>query len=342
MEKVLVIGPEYFKINNSIANAFEEKGYKTEVFDFSESYPVNIISKFTHGLLSKIGVKYYMGKYNTKVNEDIITTYDIFQPDIVIVVKGHKLFEDTLKHMSSSKLVLWMMDSVDRVPIIYNTIKFYDLVYVFEEKDIETLSERGIRSFHLPLALNAEIYKNSSDSSYKPIDIIFVGSLYQERIDILKKIIDVYPEKNIIIHGFFPSWKVNLKNISLRFSKYKKYFKIGSLTPFKVNDLYSKSKIVLNMHLNFSLSGCNLRFFEIAGTKSVQVVNKKNFIDKHFDMNQLEFSSYEELFDIIDNIFRGKIDTVAIADDVYRRVTTMHTYGNRINTILKQLKTEST
>lgn len=333
MEKVLLIGPDYFGINKSVADAFGEIGNKVKIYNFCEKYPVNSINKITHGLFSKFNINYFINQYDAKVNNEIINIYNDFLPDIVVIIKGHKIFKTTLNKMKNSKLVLWMMDSVERVPKIFETIESYDLVYVFEEKDVSYLIERGILATHLPLALDAKLYTYNPSSINKSYDITFIGSLYQERIDVLKGIIDKYPNKNINIKGFFPSWKVSLRNLRLRFGKYSKYFSIESVKEDKVSEIYSKSKIILNLHQNFSHSGTNLRFFEIAGTKSVQLVNRKSFISKNFSMEPLLFDSYDELYEVINNIFHNKIDENRITEQLYHEVIHNHTYLNRVKRI---------
>lgn len=336
MKKVLIVGPEYFGINESIADAFLEFGFETKVFNFSESYPVNYKTKITHGLFNKLGYSYFINKYNDKINKEIIDIYKSYSPDIVLIIKGHKIYQETLMTMKNSNLVLWMMDSVTRVQAIMNTIRLYDFVFVFEENDIEILNSKGIKSYYLPLALDKNRYWPIENTN-KEIDIIFVGSLYPERIKILKQIIKVFPDKKIVICGFFPSWLVNLKNLSLRLGKYRRYFNLRPVSPEEINVLYSKSKIVLNLHLNYSLSGCNLRFFEIAGTKNIQIVNRKTIIDKEFNMEPLVFDRYDEIFKIIEDVFKENIDVDSIIEDVYNKTINNHTYFNRVETILRHL-----
>jgi len=337
MEKILIIGPEYFGINESIADAFKGFGFETKVFNFSESYPVNYKTKITHGLFNKFGCSYFIDKYNDKINEEIIDIYKSYRPNIVLILKGHKVYKETLMIMEDSKLVLWMMDSVARVQVIMDTIKLYDFVFVFEEDDIEVLDSKGIKSYYLPLALDKNRYWPMINKNNKVIDIIFIGSLYPERINILKQIIEDFPNKKIVVYGFFPSWLVNLKNISLRFGKYKNYFNLKSVRPEEINVLYSNSRIILNLHLKNSLSGCNLRFFEIAGTKSIQIVNRKTIIDKEFNMEPLIFDSYDGLLKIINDVFYGNIDSKNIVENVYQETINNHTYASRVKTILKYL-----
>ncbi|WP_349408714.1 DUF3880 domain-containing protein [Pseudalkalibacillus sp. SCS-8] len=335
MNKVLLIGPEYFGINESVEKAFLDKGFKTTVINFSESYPVNYKTKITHGLLNKLGIGYFMKRYNDEINKDIVEIYRSLEPDIVIIIKGHKIYQETLNEMKNSKLILWMMDSVKRVNEIWGTINTYDYVFVFEEDDVSFLSSKGIKSYYLPLALDRNKYWPIKNR--KELDIVFIGSLYPERIKVLKEIIREFPQKNIVIYGKFPSWKIQLMNINLRIGKYRKYFNIKSVNPKDINVIYSKSKVILNLHLNFSLSGCNLRFFEIAGTKSLQIVNRKHLIDTYFNMEELVFDSYEDLIRIIKNVFDDNIETTSIIDKVYNEAIISHTYTNRIDVILNYL-----
>lgn len=337
VKKILLIGPDYFGINNSVADAFSELGNKVIKYNFCEKYPVNPINRVTHGLLSKFKINYFINKYDLQINNEIIKVYNDFLPDIVFIIKGHKVLESTLVHMNNSKLILWMMDSVERVPKVLETIDLYNLIYVFEEKDVNYLKNKGVLARHLPLALDNKLYNFNPDCVEKKYDITFIGSLYQERIDVLKEIIDRYPNKNIFIKGFFPSWKISLRNTDLRFGKYKKYFSIASVKEGDVSKIYSKSRVILNLHQKFAPSGTNLRFFEIAGTKSVQIVNNKSLISKNFDIEPLLFESYDELFLVIDDIFKGEIDMNAITEKLYHEVTRNHTFTNRAKKVLNDI-----
>lgn len=337
MNKILIVGPEYFEINNSVAYAFDRLGHEVRIFNFCETYPVTKLTRITHGLFSKLGFTKFVDEYDKKINSDLLDIYYKYKPNLVVIIKGHKIFKETLYQMREAKLILWMMDSIVRVPQIYNSINQYDRVFVFEEDDVDILRKRKISAIHLPLALDTNKYKPKQGNN-KIYDVAFVGSLYQERIDILKKIIDYFPKSNIIIYGFFPSWKVNLKNIFLGMSKYRKQFRIKPLPANEIESLYAKSKIILNLHMNFSLSGCNLRFFEIAGTKNTQIVNKKSLIIEGYGNDVLTFENYDELIKLIRKILNGEIDTAPINNSIYEKTLKDHTFENRVSKILEYIE----
>ena len=333
MEKVLIIGPDFFNINDSVGKAFSTLGYETMIYNFCENYPVRAMTKVTHGLLPKLGIKRFLVGYDDTVNQEISDIFRSFKPDIVLVIKGHKIYRETLEKMKSAKLLLWMMDSVNRVQATLDNIDLFDFVFVFNEDDVDILASKGIESFPLPLALDRNRYSPVNVTN-KDIDIIFIGALYPERIAILKQIIQTYPEKRILVCGPFTCWRHNLRNVGLRFGKNRRIFRVGTISSKDANLLYARSKIVLNIHNDFSLSGCNLRFFEIAGTRSVQIVNRKQIIMDEYNMEALLFDQYDDIVQIIDNIDKGIIDANRISSDVFEITANRHTFLQRVKTII--------
>lgn len=333
MEKVLIIGPDFFSINSSVGDAFSAFGYETLIYSFCENYPVNVMTKVTHGLFPKLGIRHFLIGYNDTVNREISDIFQSFKPDIVLIIKGHKIYQETLKAMRDAKLVLWMMDSVSRVQVTLDNIDLFDYVCVFNEDDVDILASKGIEAFSLPLALDSNRYRPINVTN-KDIDIIFIGALYPHRIKILKRIIQKYPDKNILVCGSFTYWQHNLRNVGLRFGKSRSRFRIGTISPKDANFFYARSKIVLNIHNDFSLSGCNLRFFEIAGTRSVQIVNRKRIITDEYNMEALLFDQYDDIIQIIDDIDKGVIDANRIASDVFEVTVNRHTFFERVKTII--------
>lgn len=336
MEKVLLVGPNYFGINESIESALEDLGYDVLTFNFFESYPKSMVNRITYGLMSKIGINNKIVEYDKKVNHDLIMEYNSFNPDYVIVIKGHKLTRETLIEMKASKLILWMMDSVQRVNNVTDTMDLYDSINVFEEDDVNYLGDRGIDAHLVPLALDQNKY--FPIDSKKEIDIIFIGSLYAERVSILKEIIDKFPDKKVLVYGFFPSWKLQLRHLFINCSRYRKSFVIKKVSAAEANLLYSKSRIILNLHLNFSLSGTNLRFYEVAGTNSIQLVNKKHYIEKEFEYEDLMFDSYEKLIEVIESIIDNDIKAKSIAYKAFDQTIKQHTFKERVKRILSVQK----
>lgn len=328
VNKVLIIGPKFFGINHSVGRGLMKAGCQIKIVEFEEIYPNSWTTKFTCGFLRKIGIQYFVHKYDDEVNRMIVDTFRQFKPDMVVVIKGHKVNSETLTAMKKAKLVLWMMDSICKVPDTLENVHLYDSIYVFDENDIAFLRNYDVVAEFLPLALDEKEYfpfKNREIIN----DIVFVGSLYNNRVGLIKELVESFPDKRIVAYGPFPSLKSLVQNYWLKFGRFRENFRIGYLSPQEINEIIAGSNIVINLHADDSLSGCNLRFFEVAGTGKIQVVNRKRFIETNFNMEQLLFDRVEEIGPIIEEVFEDSTQAEAIAESTYQLVVENHTYYDR-------------
>src|SRR5690606_15315194 len=183
---------------------------------------------------------------------------------------GNNVFPETLHEMKDVKKVLWMMDSIYRYPeSTLRHVSEYDERFMFEENDVIKLKQEGVQAHFLPMGVDTSNYYYI-DNKEKDIDLLFVGKLYDKRIELFTKMIKRFPSLNIQIYGNYTDWKKPSRYINYYFRGYDKYFKNQYVRPEMLNKLYSKSKIALNIHHARSQNGCNPRVFEILATKTFQ------------------------------------------------------------------------
>jgi len=339
MKKILIVGPLFYGYSKSVARAFEKHGFMVKIFDeWTEGAVDNFREKIIYNF-SKDKTAFFNKKYE-QFNKKIKKSYAAFKPDIVFIIRGAILTEETLLFMKSSRLVLWMMDSVFTVDNTLRNIALYDHVFLFEKEDIRPLKEQyNIEGHFLPLALDESVYF-PIPSDEKPIDILFVGNLYEKRVALFNKIIERFPGVNFKIYGIYFSKLRNLKRYLFR--KDKKYYTNSTIAPSVLNELYSKTKICLNIHHSQSVYGVNQRFFEVCGAGTLQVCDRHGFITDNFKNNEVViYDTDEELFeqirDILDNYDRY-LDKIDMA---YEQVTSQHTFDKRVKYILETINTDS-
>lgn len=333
MKKILIVGPLFYGYSRSIARAFEIKNFVVDVYD---SWKEGTIETFNEKIIYNLTndkAAFFDKKYE-KYNKEIRKRYSASKPDLVFIIRGAILTEETLLFMKASKLVLWMMDSVFTVPTTLRNIALYNHVFLFEKEDIPLLkAQYNIEGHFLPLALDESVYF-PQPSAEKPIDILFVGNLFQKRIDLLNSLIERFPEHNIKIYGHYFSKLRNLKRYLFR--KDKKQFTNSIVSPHALNKLYSSTKIGLNIHHSQSVYGVNQRFFEISGAGTLQVCDRHGFITDNFKNGEIFiYDSNEQLFEMISTIladyekYRGKIE------NAQNEVLNHHTFQKRIEYILQ-------
>lgn len=335
MKKVFVVGPLFYGYSRSVASAFEKEGFTVDVYDDWKEGTVETISeKLTHNV-TKNKEAFFTKKYE-KYDAKIKTQYSACKPDMVFIIRGAVLTRETLLFMKKSKLILWMMDSVFTVKSTLENIDLYDHVFLFEKEDISVLKEKNnVEAHFLPLALDEAVYF-PIPSAQKPIDILFVGNLYEKRKFLLNKVIKKFPEKNIKIYGDYFSKLRNIKRYLFR--KDKKYYTNSKVTPAELNQLYSKTKICLNIHHSQSVYGVNQRFFEVCGAKVLQVCDRHGFITDNFKNNEvLIYDTDQQLFDIINDVLSNYDSYKNKIDMAFTQVINHHTFQKRVQYILQTI-----
>jgi len=330
VKKVLVIGPDFFRYNESVGRAFSNLGFMVETISFGEIYtPINIKNKILYNLA--VNKQKFIHKNQVALNNQILNKYNIFNPDLVFIIKGNKVFDKTLKAMKKSIKVLWMMDSIYVYPESYSKLKYFNHLFMFEKTDVDRLAEEGIKAYFLPLALDEATYY-PFEKFLQDIDISFIGNIFPKRMEILQKLIEEFPDKNLKFYGryIYPS-----KNLfQFMFRKQRQYFSNRNVSPDEANQIYNRSKICINIHHNQSKFGVNQRFFEILGANTLQIVDNNPFILEYFTDNEIvTYSTVEELIELCKRYLDEP--PIKAIQKGHEKILKEHTFTKRIESILE-------
>lgn len=333
---VLIVGPNYFGYNESVEYAFKELGWATEIIDYYDAFPKNIKNFLYYSLSPRLKIDYFYQAYKKKINESILSFVTTKKPDLVLFIKGSYLEESTLKEINKkTKTVLWMMDSVFRFQDTYKLIRNFDYRFLFEETDVAKLTQENIESYFLPMAADSNNYY-PIPADQKDIDVLFVGKLYPNRLELFDRLVKRFPNLNIKIYGKYTSLKKPDSFLKYHFSGINKYYTNEFVTPKELNTLYSQSKIALNIHHSQSQAGCNPRVFEILAAKTFQLVDEIPYIKEHFKgQDMLEtYETEQELFDKIEYYLNHTGERERIAENGYHHIIENHTFLKRVEFIL--------
>lgn len=176
--------------------------------------------------------------------------------------------------------VSWLVDPADvDNPDNGNIYGFYDKAYFYEHYDAEYIAEKfHVNALYCPVGYNDDYAIDKSESEYKR-DIVFLGSPYKERMELLDKLAKIAEERGWVMGVYGPFnddsryfWKKYKRKI-----KYPYLYKCvhnGVFLPCEVAKLYKESKICLNMHLP-EARGMNPRCYEIMATGSFQLLDAR-------------------------------------------------------------------
>ena len=147
-------------------------------------------------------------------------------------------------------------------------------------------------------------------------------------------IIDSHREKYLkSLKGFeLGIWSWNISEFVTDLKKYYKGVAYGE-TLVKV---IKSSKISINIHRNFEISGGNYRLFEIPACGVMQMVDEKNNISKYFEPDKeiVTFRNPDELKDKVKYYLTHTQERKKIARAGFERVKRDHTLIDRMKTII--------
>jgi spore maturation protein CgeB len=332
MNKVLIVGPDFYNYNQSIERAFQKLGSQTRVLSYSPGEVKSLKEKLQY--YTSLNKNAFFDKVKNGFNKAILEQYFSFLPDIVFIIQGNYVFKRTVEKMNCKK-VLWMMDSIFRAKGAYAIRHNVDYIFLFEKTDVGRLwQEDKIRARFLPLAVDETIYYPTVKQN--KIDILFVGALYQKRVELLERIMKRFDDKTMLVYGRYYS---PLKRPIHHFTrKNKKVFLNKLVSPKEVNMLYNQSSICLNIHHDQSRYGVNQRFFEILGSCSFHLVDDNPYIHDNFLEDEIIiYHSEEELFQKIEMFLNDKAAAMEVAERGYKKVVKDHTFTHRIKEVLETI-----
>ena len=336
MPKVLIIGPNYFNFLPAVEKSFSELGWEPCVLAFD-----NPIHPYTTWMKWRYKLSRHRDRLQKRsriaFNEEVRTRFEACHPDLVFILNGDILEDETLDHFraNGAKVALWLFDNRERLSRCAGQASHVDRLFCFEQDDVEWFRLQGVPAVFLPQACDPDIYKPLGLE--KTIDILFVGNLWnsEKRKQTMLSVIRAFPERKIVVYGLYQPWYKGLLKWLGR--PYKRIFKNRNVSPERVNELYNVSRVVLNIHQELQKSGANPRVFEICGSGAYQVCDANAYVRSLFEPGTVGlYTSDAELTERL----REALDTDKSpeAGAAHRTVYARHTFGNRIRTVLKTME----
>ena len=343
MSKVLIIGSNFFNYNQSVKNTFQALGWEVHVESYDEPiHPFSGWLKWQHKF--SFNREKLKDKHRKKYQKYIRSQFLKVNPDMVFVLNGAILDLETLTAFrQTSKVVLWMYDSVFRFPKCINHIDAVDYAFFYELKDIEYYERLGKKAYFLPQAADINLYHPLKLE--KTIDILFVGVLYRyfKRIALLKKVIAKFSaqktcgerSRTIKIVGKYKPFEKNI--FKWLFRERRDVFTNKNIAPKEVNVLYNQSQMVLNIHHETQVEGANPKVFEICASGAYQICDYNSYIASLFPNGEVGlYKNEQELVDLIDDALKN--DKSEQAKKAYEIVIQNHTFEARINEVLRVME----
>lgn len=338
--RALVVGPALADFdphyNRSIARGLLEEGYEVDVATFYVPTPPGLVNRVRIDLGMALGRPEYYQRYVRQFNRDLVERYRRLRPDVVIVVRGCKVWPETLEAMQDSARVLWCHDAPQRCGLDGDQLRGYETRFLFDPVDVAWLADaHGLDSEFLPVGYDPAVY-HPKPHVEKDIDVFFIGAYYPERRETLELLARRLSHRRLRFYG---------RHIRYRepktWAKAAAYglaspgtFVNRSLDAPAIRDLYVRSRICLNMHHAQTQEGCNPRVFEILGSGAFQLCDELPYLRRNFDGIVPTYRGFDELCEKIETYLQDDGERERSASRGLERVLDEHTFHRRVQHIL--------
>ena len=336
--KILVVDNNFFNYGSAIEYYLNLRGF--QVKRVCIEIPLNLririynmVTKKAKEILDLRKEFRLLDSQIEKISDDILQEYTKYSPDCVLFIKADYMDRKTLQQMQKSQLVVWSMDSYARYPFLIKDLDVFHKIFVFEKSDIKLLKENNFDAYFLPLCADERFFYPQEKE--KDIDILFIGAMYNDRLKLFRKLIKRFPEANIKIYGYYINRVEYIKKFVYKYTnRYRNFY--GVVTPEEAGNLYSRSKICLNMHNWQSKTGANPRTFEILAANAFEIVDYNPYIQEILKDGVVFYQSEDELFQRIEYYLTHDTERESIAAKGYEYTKEKHMFSQRIDELVAE------
>lgn len=310
-------------IGNSLVESFNALGHQAYLF-----YDNNSISLFFYNLLIKSPFRKITSSmllsHKKRIKKKIFKEADNFRPNLIIVIQGNYLLKEDIKNLKEKfhvPVVNWLIHDPSLVEF-YDPFRLINLAEYDHFFIADKLWETCVYFFsrpvaYLPLAGDGNFYKPLE--SPKNIEILFTGNLFLDNFYTPDGLVQSRILNRLLKEGF--KIKIVPKNISSE----------------NLNNLYNRSKIILNLAPLDYKKDFWMNVFDSALSKNFQLAEYKDDVEKVLP-SLVCFKSQDEMIDLLKLYSGDNEERERIAQKVYDEAASRHSFQERATDILKSLK----
>ena len=228
-----------------------------------------------------------MDKYTKKICISIDKSIDV-----VFIILAYDFFPENIKELKrtfiKAKFVYYAWDSIKNFPIIELLARECDKVYSFDPHDCKTHDYK-----FLPL-----FFVKKGCANEKKFDCCTIMNFYPSKSEGLKKILKIIPPnsnifKYLVLKSrlYYLYFKIKYKDEFKNF--HMNYFKYRPLTRKQTYEIFSNSKVVLDIPLA-NQNGLTIRTFEALALNCKIITTNK-------EIKKYEFYSSDNIYVIDDD-----------------------------------------
>lgn len=297
---VLIIGPQFHYFNQSVRHAFEALGWRAVVCAYDNPiHPYNSVNRVRYKFAADKSLLREQSR--RRFRPEIERMFQEQHPDLVFIINSDNLLPETIARFAKdAKVVIWLFDSIRRMPSAMENLRQAHAVYCYEQDDIAFLHQQtGIVAHFLPQAADLRLYHPLADVR-KDLDIVFAGDIYRspKRQQLLQHVVTHFHDRRLLIHGVCAPWFKNPVRWIMRPSR-------GVYTNHNAGFEqlcadYNRARVVLNIHVEQQTNGANPKVYEIAAAGAYQVCDANSYVTSVFTDGMIGF--YHDETELIDRL----------------------------------------
>lgn len=338
--KILLVGIDFFDYSLSLQHAFERLGHSVKTCEIKQNY----------GTLEKVYRELY-GLYQRRIkhinpicwgpkllqerrSKRIINEAREYQPDLLVCFPGYGLTAKALGKMGNFHKIIWVYDSIERLPDLLSVLPMYNNIFTFEGTDVQRYQKKGYEAEFLPLCVDDQAYYPIE--AEKDIDILFIGNLSNSRVKELLDIREAFPNVNMVVYGRYSITLENDEELKNRLNKHQDIFTKKLVSVEDANILYSRSKICINLLHSQSQYGGNMRLYEICAAGGFQIVDSNPYIEENFSGCMVITHNSDEMKKAIEYYLGNDKERERIAKKGYDKIRKSELFVHRAKEILNK------
>jgi len=342
--RLLIVGPRWVgEWTEGVGRAAQNLGHQAALFYYlndDSNYLKDMAKQRLPAALQKairVGVDLVKGAQNASMNRRLIAAARAFQPDAVVILKGHTISRETLVTLRAQNipLVSWWVDDPFRFPMWLGHFELFDRVFAFDKECVANLKERGIKHVtYLPCACDQTTFQPQSlDPADYPLlncTVGFIAVYYPERGALLSQM------KGLELGLWGSGWEAAPEFHELPAGTWRGP-RISAANAAKV---YNLAKICPNVHhAQTRMGGINTRTFEILAAGGFELVDKVPGLAEHFEVGReiVTYASPAEFRELTEYYLSHPSERAAIIERGRARVQREHTYEKRLEVMLETL-----
>jgi spore maturation protein CgeB len=336
--RVLVCGPQYYNYPDSVAWALAELGHEAAQCNYIQ---FAVGSPYWMRKLHKWGYDRFECDHLARWESALIEVCTQFRPDRCLILNGNWISPAVLERLRNKgqRITLWMIDSISRMPETEHGLRYYDRIFSFDHRDGPYLLDKlGVHCEYCPVGYDARIYK-PAEGIAKDIDVSFVGVPVARRVGILREVAEHAKRRGYRLAAFGHYWDARYFWKKNRFARKQPflhaYVHNHYLSPKEAASVYQRSKICLNIHIP-DHEGVNPRTFEILGTGSFQLTDRKPMLDQLLTDGEdvVVYEDIPELLLKIEHYLHAETEREQIAKTGHHRASSSYSIVHSVERIL--------